>query len=622
MQAMITMLPVDDIVFDSSQPRKFFDEAALAELTESIKQVGILQPIMVQPGPMIGTGHKKSQRPGYKIICGERRYRAAWAAELKEIPCVIREGLSPEEVLEIQITENLQRKDVNPMEEGLAFEKLYSRFPIEEIAKRVGKSEKYVAQRISLSDLIDPWQQLVYNGSITLTDAYKLARKGKEEQQEIYEACTEDWDADDEEPIRSWVLERALDDHDCDLNRAKFDIEDEDLYPEVGACTGCQYNSANRPLLFADLGTNKLCHNSPCYIKKENLAYVRNLKQVMEDPNVVLLSNRYGHYSKEDKARIAEVEAMGCTVLDKDQWKEVDEPTAPEPWEEFLAQQKEDYDWADYGKHEQELFISDWKQEHDELVAEYDRELQEYEEDAAKARDGFIVVGHGEGKRVKVVLKGKGKASKLVENNEDSDQVELFRIEQEIDGIISREDRNQELDREKVMKQLTEHLKLEGGTFLSDESSLNDGEVVPLIIALAASSYQLRDEVEKATGKEYDYSLHGMFEDLLKQKSNQVLMAKMARRFMLQHLCSATELDPDRFGKATALMHLAIENFPSTVETVEMEQKQKAEKRQANVQKRLAALNQQRDKLQEEIQRKKNEAAGKKAQQAAKSKSK
>ena len=108
-------LPLEEIVPNKEQPRKTFDETALEELAESIRQHGVLQPLLVRPLP----------GGGYQLVAGERRYRASRIAGLREVPVVIRE-LSDVETMEIAIIENLQREDLNPIEEAEGLHRLYS----------------------------------------------------------------------------------------------------------------------------------------------------------------------------------------------------------------------------------------------------------------------------------------------------------------------------------------------------------------------------------------------------------------------------------------------------------------------------------------------------------------
>lgn len=153
--ATLQVIPLDDIEVDHNQPRKVFDDFAMEELTSSILKKGVLQPILVRP-----FGNK------YKLVSGERRYRASRSVQAaiktrNTIPAMIVE-MDDTEALEAQIVENLQRKDVNPMEEAVAFKQLQEKYSHQEIGLKVGKSEKYVAQRISLNGLIEDFQPFYF----------------------------------------------------------------------------------------------------------------------------------------------------------------------------------------------------------------------------------------------------------------------------------------------------------------------------------------------------------------------------------------------------------------------------------------------------------------------------
>lgn len=146
------------------QPRKNFDEDALQELADSIKQFGLLQPILVQP------------RDGYyEIVAGERRWRAAKLAGLKEVPVIIRD-LTEQEILEIALIENIQRENLNPIEEAQAYKKLLTEFHLkqDEVAERVSKSRAAVTNSMRLLKLTDEVQQMVINDMISTGHARAL----------------------------------------------------------------------------------------------------------------------------------------------------------------------------------------------------------------------------------------------------------------------------------------------------------------------------------------------------------------------------------------------------------------------------------------------------------------
>lgn len=157
-------LKITDIEPNREQPRKNFDEDALLELADSIKQFGIIQPLIVQ---------KKEDY--YEIIAGERRWRAAKMAGLKEVPVIVK-NYTKREVLEISLIENIQRENLNPIEEALAFKKLLTEFNLkqDEVAERVSKSRTAVTNSMRLLKLDNRVQQMVIDEMITTGHARAL----------------------------------------------------------------------------------------------------------------------------------------------------------------------------------------------------------------------------------------------------------------------------------------------------------------------------------------------------------------------------------------------------------------------------------------------------------------
>jgi len=154
----IIMVDVDAIVPNRSQPRRSFSDDALKELADSIRQNGVLQPLLVAP-PVSGR---------YELIAGERRLRAARLAGVSKVPVVVRE-VEGDEMLELALIENLQREDLNPMEEAVAYKEMMDTFGYtqEEIAGRVSKSRSYVANAIRLLSLPTLLQEDVATGRLT-----------------------------------------------------------------------------------------------------------------------------------------------------------------------------------------------------------------------------------------------------------------------------------------------------------------------------------------------------------------------------------------------------------------------------------------------------------------------
>ena len=168
-----TMVKITRVEPNREQPRKNFDEDALQELADSIKQFGLLQPILVQ-----------DRKDYYEIIAGERRWRAAKIAGLKEVPVIIR-NYTEQEIVEISLIENIQREDLNPIEEAQAYKRLLDEFHLkqDEVAERVSKSRVAVTNSVRLLKLSDEVQRMVIDEMITTGHARALlAIENAEEQ--------------------------------------------------------------------------------------------------------------------------------------------------------------------------------------------------------------------------------------------------------------------------------------------------------------------------------------------------------------------------------------------------------------------------------------------------------
>lgn len=153
----IKILKVDDIKPNINQPRKHFDKEKIKALEESITSHGIIQPIIV-----------RKLEKGYEIVAGERRWRAAKNKDLKEIPCIIKE-LDDEKLMELSLIENLQREDLNEIEEALAYKRLNEEFSMtqDKIGKTVGKSRPYIANTLRLLNLDDEVKEMIVEGKIS-----------------------------------------------------------------------------------------------------------------------------------------------------------------------------------------------------------------------------------------------------------------------------------------------------------------------------------------------------------------------------------------------------------------------------------------------------------------------
>ncbi|ARK32919.1 ParB/RepB/Spo0J family partition protein [Halalkalibacter krulwichiae] len=154
----VEQVAINELRPNPYQPRKTFTEEAISELAESIEEHGILQPIIA-----------RRSIKGYEIVVGERRFRAAQLAGLKEVPVVIKE-LDEQKMMELALIENIQREDLNPIEEAIAYQKLMDHLSVtqEQLAERVGKSRPHIANHLRLLNLPEVVQQFISDGNLSM----------------------------------------------------------------------------------------------------------------------------------------------------------------------------------------------------------------------------------------------------------------------------------------------------------------------------------------------------------------------------------------------------------------------------------------------------------------------
>ncbi|MFR9498014.1 MAG: ParB/RepB/Spo0J family partition protein [Rikenellaceae bacterium] len=242
----ITNIDISAIKPNPNNPRKSFDEVALSELATSIKELGVLQPIIV-----------RTLDSGYQLVCGERRWRASQIAELTTIPAIVR-TLTDEEAMDLAITENLQRKDVSPIEEAKAFSYLTrSGKSIDELCARFGKSESYVRLRLKLCHLTAYFMTALEKGEISHSVAQVVARFDTETQVQIEGRFNQDYQPWSVYNAKE-LLERINDYILPSINDAEFDTTE---------CAKCCDNTATQSLFAEDEAP--CCMRIACYHKKK-----------------------------------------------------------------------------------------------------------------------------------------------------------------------------------------------------------------------------------------------------------------------------------------------------------------------------------------------------------------
>lgn len=274
----ITMVAISAIRPNNFNPRKHFDTEGLNELADSIRQQGMLQPVTVRPA---------ADRNGYELVFGERRYRAATIVGMQEIPAIISD-LSDEEAEEIAITENLQRKDVTPMEEANAYQRLMEsgRHDLSSLSVQFGKSETYIHTRLKFASLIPEIATLLETDEITVSVASEICRYGEDIQREVYEQhLKEDVTYSSWRGMKASEIARGIErQYTADLDHYCFDKT---------LCLSCPHNTNNMTLFCEGCGK---CANRTCLAEMNASHLVEKALQVLtENPTATLGHTNYNY---------------------------------------------------------------------------------------------------------------------------------------------------------------------------------------------------------------------------------------------------------------------------------------------------------------------------------------
>jgi ParB family chromosome partitioning protein len=283
-------LPIDWLVESSTNPRQTFDEDAMQELAASIREHGVLSPLLVRP---------RAERR-FEIVFGARRYRGAALAEKETVPVCIRE-MTDAQVLEAQLVENLQRQDVHPLHEAQGFAALLRleepKYSIELIAGKCGKGAGYVASRLRLTELAPAAVEAFTKDEIGLGHALLLAKLQTEQQEEALAACWQESYTNGSKSkrillpvrhLREWIERNIL----LELATAPFSKEDATLVPEAGSCVECSKRTGHNTLLFEGIAAqHDSCSDPACYAAKVD-AHVK--QTVATKPKLVQITTAYG----------------------------------------------------------------------------------------------------------------------------------------------------------------------------------------------------------------------------------------------------------------------------------------------------------------------------------------
>lgn len=458
-----------------SNPRTKFEEKSLNELAESIKVLGVIQPITLRP----------LEEDKYVIVCGERRFRASLIAGMTDIPAVIRK-LTEEEAEEIAITENLQREDITPLEEAEAFQKMLDNrgYDAKQLADRYGKSETYVRSRLALNDLIPEVKELLGNEQLNISQAQVLSNYCKEVQEAIW---GEHLAKDD---FSSWKKLKASDlqayisrAYESSVDTYKFDKTE---------CNTCSYNT-KQSVLFCEGGGN--CTNRNCLAAKNTAYLVEEAEQLMKDYPLLpcFVDNTSDVHAKEL------LQMKGYEFINGSLRFEPDMPQKPD------------------------MENCDSDEEYNEETEQFDAEMETYEKDLAEFNKS---VDNGEFKRCIYIgrLKVSLKLCKEIQRTEEE-----AKTENPLEKIEKKDKRNRELMQEKIIADVKKMIPAQN---FEKEFSAAEEDMMYFFLLGYMDDTRLED-----FGCKY-YMQESKKKEIIENGLTDEMKTMLRRDFIVKHLCS------------------------------------------------------------------------------------
>ena len=470
MENVIEQIKLSALNPSSLNPRKTFDDASINELAESIKNVGVLQPLIVRQHKIKGM---------YEIVCGDRRFRASMKAKIKTVPC-IEMTLTDDQAVELMITENLQRKDIHPLEEAEAFSSLINKgtYDIASLCQRFGKSETYIRHRVKLNDLIDPFKQELEKETINLSMAFEICKIKQKYQLELYNDRWKDENRNFYPKSVKDIVGHIERNFTSKLSDAPFSkiLKFDNINAPV--CIKCLLNTACNMSLFPDAPEEGICMDKECYDKKSTAHLFNIAKEVQEkNPEILILQSEY-NYSDKDKKTVSDliVEGIEVNEFPKQTWT-VDEPELP---------LRDTFDEDEEGD-------QDYKSE----MEEYVEDLKEYEEKIAsgKLRQALMVTGREAGKIVYLENKATD-VDNIIPAISNAD----INIKNQIKELQDKEKRNYEIYFDKTYQEImkSDYFNKEAeNNYFSNEAPLTEIEEKALFMNFISRITDLPDLMEK-----------------------------------------------------------------------------------------------------------------------------
>jgi ParB family transcriptional regulator, chromosome partitioning protein len=453
-------LPINQIGFSPLNYRKYFRQEDLEAFAGELKLHGIISPLTV----------RKMPSGKFELVAGERRLRAARIAKLPTVPVVVRE-LTDQQVTEIQLAENLQRENPHPMDEANAVKLMQDTGkPIEEIALRLGKSRQFVYIRLKLLNLIEAVREMFFAEVINIQQALDIATISQEGQTEFFnDHCTKWKQKNFELGNLQWCLRQ----YKYDLKNAPFNTKDKKLIPEIGACTGCSFNSATLKTLFPEFAKQAVCTDSTCYMNKCTASLrigFLNALQIHEPAALLFI----GEPSEKMQTLLNQIsEAADLPRYDFHQITVLASPEEPE---------KEEYT-NDYNEDEPEFDEEGYSaamQEYKDDLAEHQRNIEggKFQKALIERNGDFYAVlfSPEPPSRNYHNSNGKGLTMKTVQEALKAGTATPEMLQEAIQGTLQREQRAKQIDRDKV--QLNVHAHFEGRIKeIANNESLTDADL-------------------------------------------------------------------------------------------------------------------------------------------------
>lgn len=443
-------IPISQIKVSDLNPRKTFREEDIAELAESIKKVGVIQAITVRP-----------YDGAYQLVCGERRLRASILAGLTELPASVR-ILTDAEMMELMVTENLQRRDVPPLEEARSYQYMIDRmgFEVTSVAAKLGKPDSYIARRLYLLNLTDELQSALQADEISIGHGELLCRVAPESQKmwtDTHFKAQYNGGAGTINSLREFLKRNA----ERRLLLADFNASDEKLVEGAPSCHRCPSNSANNLTLFNDKDGSPVCHNAICYNAKAAADFTAKIASSMEDPAAVYLSG----YGEENKETVLFLKENGRAVLKEyTDFQTIDKPN----WEHMKC------DRSDYrSKAEFDIAEDDQKTRYNEQLEAYNQRIKE-----RGVVEGFWISGTRKGSRSFVAIRQNEQTGVALSG--------APLVWEKIADLKQKKARGLELDQEKIMKACAE---VNGKLFPAPSEALS-AITMPESIALLCIAFE------------------------------------------------------------------------------------------------------------------------------------